>query len=102
MEIAFPYGEKKIPIDIPEKNVLVVAKAKEKKAGNENEIIENALENPLHSRKLEQLHGRTVIVVDDKTRPLPVKKILPSSRGTMWRAASAVICSPLRSSAVKP
>ena len=77
MEIAFPYGEKEIPIDIPEKNVLVVAKAKEKKAGNENEIIENALENPLHSRKLEQLHGRTVIVVDDKTRPLPVKKILP-------------------------
>ncbi len=77
MEIAFPYGEKKISIDIPEKNLLAVAQAKEKRAGDEHEIMEKALENPLRSRKLEQMHGSTVIVVDDKTRPLPVKKILP-------------------------
>lgn len=77
MEITFPYGERAIPIDIPEKNLLAVAQAKEMKAGNEHETIERALESPLNSKKLEQMEGRMVIVIDDKTRPLPAQKILP-------------------------
>ena len=77
MEVSFPYGRKNIVIDIPEKNLLKVAEAKEKKAGNEEEIIKKAIENPVNAKKLEKLKGKIAIVVDDKTRPCPTKKLLP-------------------------
>lgn len=77
MEVSFPYGKRNITIDIPEKNLLKVIKAKEKKAENEEELIKKAIENPINSKKLEKLKGKIAIVVDDKTRPCPTKKILP-------------------------
>lgn len=77
MEVSFPYGKKFIKLDIPEKNLLKFVKVKEKKAENEKEIIEKALDNPIECKKIEKFEGNGVIVIDDKTRPLPSKKILP-------------------------
>ena len=77
MEVSFPYGKKSIIVNIPEKNLLKIVEAKEKKAGNEEEIIRKAIEEPINTKKLEKLKGKIAIVVDDKTRPCPTKKILP-------------------------
>lgn len=77
MEVSFPYGKKSIIVNIPEKNLLKIVEAKEKKAGNEEEIIRKAIEEPINAKKLEKLKGKIAIVVDDKTRPCPTKKILP-------------------------
>ncbi len=73
MEISFPYGKKKIEIDIPKKNLIKLIKAKEKKVENEEEIIQKALKG----KNLKKFEGKIAIVVDDKTRPCPTKKILP-------------------------
>ncbi len=73
MLVSFPYGKKEIKLDIPEKNLIKVIRAKEKKAENEEETIKKALSNS----KLENLKGKIAIVVDDITRPCPTKKILP-------------------------
>ncbi len=77
MEISFPYGKKSIAVDVPEKNLFKLVESKEKKAGNEEEIIKNAIESSPERKKLEKLHGKIAVVVDDKTRPCPTKKILP-------------------------
>ena len=77
MEVSFPYGKRNIVIDIPEKNLIKVAKPKEKEAKNEEELIRKAVENPINAKKLEKLKGKIAIVVDDKTRPCPTKRILP-------------------------
>ncbi|KAA0000009.1 MAG: nickel-dependent lactate racemase [Thermoplasmata archaeon] len=75
MEISFPYGKKSITLDIPEKNLVKLVEAKEKEAENDEEIIKNAIEQ--NAKKLEKLKGKVAVVVDDKTRPCPTKKILP-------------------------
>lgn len=77
MEISFPYGKRFIKIDIPEKNLLKFVRAKERKGEDETEIIKKALENPIECKEIEKFEGNGVIVIDDKTRPLPSKKILP-------------------------
>ncbi len=77
MEISFPYGKEKIVMDIPEKNLLKVVEAKEKRVENEDEVIQKALDTPINSRKLEKMKGKIAVVVDDKTRPFPAKKVLP-------------------------
>ncbi len=77
MEVSFPYGKKEIVIDIPERNLVKIVEAKEREAGNEAEIIENELNKPENAKILRKLKGKIAIVVDDKTRPCPTKKILP-------------------------
>jgi len=77
MEVTFPYGKEEIVVDIPEKNLVKVVQAKEKKAENEEQIIEKALNEPANLKILKKLKGKIAIVVDDKTRPCPTKKILP-------------------------
>lgn len=77
MNVSFPFGKKGIIVDIPDRNLLKLVRANEKKVSDENAIIKYALEHPINSKPLEKLNGKTVIVVDDKTRPLPTKKILP-------------------------
>ena len=73
MEVLFPYGKGGLGIDIPDKNVLKVVEAKEIRAENEGEIIEKGLD----FESLKKFRGKIAIVVDDKTRPCPTKKILP-------------------------
>lgn len=73
MEVIFPYGKSKLGIDIPEKNILEIVEANEISIKNEEEIIEKAIDR----EKLKKFKGKIAIVVDDKTRPCPTKKILP-------------------------
>lgn len=77
MLVSFPYGRKSIEIDIPDENLLKVIEAREKRARDEEEIIKKAIEDPINSKKLKEMKGRIVVVVDDKTRPCPTKRILP-------------------------
>jgi len=77
MEVSFPYGKKEIIIDIPEKNLLKIVEAKEKRVEDEDHLIEKVLDEPSHSRKLAKMKGKIAVVVDDKTRPFPSKRILP-------------------------
>ncbi len=77
MEIEFPYGKNEIVVDVPEKNLLHLVRAREKRVDDEEEILIKAMENPINSKKLEKFKGRIAVVVDDKTRPFPSKKVLP-------------------------
>jgi len=77
MEISFPYGKESITIDIPEKNLLKIVEAKEKSVENEDELIEKVLNEPMNSKILQKMRGKIAVVVDDKTRPFPAKKVLP-------------------------
>jgi len=79
MEIKFPYGKKEISLSIPKENVVGMVKGKEIKPSMPlDDLLKNALSHPLGTKKISEMNGKNVVVVvDDKTRPLPTKKILP-------------------------
>ena len=77
MEIACPFGKRAVALDIPDENIVTVVEGTEKTAGDERALMERALEHPINGPRLEDLSGRAVVVVDDKTRPLPAQKMLP-------------------------
>ena len=80
MLISFPYPEID-PVDIPEKNLLgVFSPSIVKVEKSEEQIIEEALSDPIGSLPLSQMlkgRERVLVVVDDYTRSTPVQKILP-------------------------
>jgi nickel-dependent lactate racemase len=79
MRISFPYPDID-SLDIPEKNLLgVFSPSKLNMEETEEEVIERAFLQPIGSEPLSQiLKGckNVLIVVDDYTRPTPVKPIL--------------------------
>jgi nickel-dependent lactate racemase len=80
-EIVFPYGKSSIPINIPTKNLIGVARSTQL-AGlrDENAAINDALNHPINSLCLEQMispGNKVCIIVDDITRPTPTSKLLP-------------------------
>jgi len=84
MEISLPYGKKELFIDIPKGNLLDVIKPKKFKSRRKpRDIIEDALQNPIGTKRIEEIikkkgkKDRVVIVVDDHTRPCPTYEILP-------------------------
>lgn len=76
-----PYGNTEIWIDIPpECRVNVIKPVNVRAVDDEIGLIENALENPINSRRLSEIaeHGKkAVIIVSDTTRPTPTAKLLP-------------------------
>jgi len=81
MEIELPYGETKLRVDVPEKNLAGVILphdiSPEKSA---REMIVTALEQPMGSLPLSKIaKGKrdAVIVVDDNTRPCPTWEMMP-------------------------
>lgn len=68
-------------VSIPKENLLGIIRTKELKSpNNPTTLIETALQNPIGTRRLEKMtkpKDSVVIVVDDHTRPLPVKILLP-------------------------
>jgi nickel-dependent lactate racemase len=79
MRIQLPYGKTHVSLDVPDRNILKVIKPNIiKSEKNCKEIIADALENPINSKRLRDIKGKKfVIVVDDSTRPCPTKKLLP-------------------------
>lgn len=79
MRIQLPYGKTLAPVDVPDRNLLDIIRPNILEPKKDyREIIKDALENPINSKKLRDIKGKKfVIVVDDSTRPCPTKKLLP-------------------------
>ncbi|MBN2013586.1 MAG: nickel-dependent lactate racemase [Candidatus Altiarchaeota archaeon] len=84
MRIKLPYGGKKLPLDVPDENLLGVLKPKGVRVDKSpRKIIEDALDNPVGTEKLAEIIAKkekkhkVAIVVDDHTRPCPTAEMLP-------------------------
>ena len=75
------YGKSMIDIEVPEDRVVGVADLNRVEGvENEGAEIERALDNPIGHGDFsswKKKEKRTVVVVDDNTRPTPVHKVLP-------------------------
>lgn len=78
-----PYSKNGMSIDIPDKNFLDIlqSKAHQYKANlDQNTIVEKSMDNPIGSKKLEELakgKNNVVIITSDHTRPVPSRVTLP-------------------------
>lgn len=78
-----PYYKGEMEIEIPDENLndVLISKAADYKTNlKEEEIVEEALDNPIGSKSLEELvKGKKsmVIITSDHTRPVPSKITLP-------------------------
>lgn len=81
MRIEIPYGHEHTAIDIPDDNILeIIRTEKPRHSEDEQNIILEALRNPIASKPLCELaKGKrsAAIVVSDVTRPCPSYKFLP-------------------------
>jgi lactate racemase len=81
MKIPFLYGKGELQVTCPDSNVLaVVAPGSIPEAGNELELVRNAVLNPIGCKRLSQIAkpGDTVaIVTDDHARPVIGWKVVP-------------------------
>ena len=81
--IKIPYYKETIDIHVAEENLkaVITAKMHEYKAEKgEKELVEDALANPIGSKKLSELavgKNKIVIVTSDHTRAVPSKLTLP-------------------------
>ena len=80
-EIPFLYGKEELNISCPEKNILsVVAPGAMPKGKNEEELVRNALKNPIGSKPLTKIAkpgDKVAIVTDDHARPHVGCKMMP-------------------------
>ena len=78
-----PYYKGMMEIDIPEKNLLGVLESKANKyriSKTQEEIVEEALDNPIGSNSLEEIvkgKNTLTLITSDHTRPVPSKVTLP-------------------------
>lgn len=81
MKILLQYGKDTIELDIPDKNLCFNLSRNDFPAPeNEEDEIRRAMENPVSSDRLKDLaksDSSVVIMVDDRTRMTPQKRILP-------------------------
>jgi nickel-dependent lactate racemase len=80
VKIDIPYGrERKLPLIIPERNLVGVVYPNAVKCGNDLDTILNALKTPIGGKSLDKfLNGarNILVVVNDATRPTPSAKML--------------------------
>lgn len=81
MKVTIPYGKDEVSFDVPDKNFCELLEPSEPHFSNDEDlVIEEALDNPIGSKRLEEIvkGKKTVsIICDDMSRPTPVHKILP-------------------------
>ena len=81
MNITIPYGSDKVSFNVPDENFCELLEPSCPVFNNdEDKIINDALENPIGTDKLEKIveGKKTVsIICDDMARPTPVYKIMP-------------------------
>ena len=81
--IKFPYGKTHLEANISEKHlkgVLLSHLNEYVPTKSENELVEEALTNPIESKGLSELSvgkKNIVIICSDHTRPVPSKIIIP-------------------------
>ena len=81
MKTTIPYHKTRMPIEIPDKNLVCTLTAHHAEVnGTEQEIVERAMDNPIGSQSLEELvrgKKRMVIISSDHTRPVPSRVTMP-------------------------
>lgn len=83
-EVKLPFGKEKISVTIPDErfNGTLVSQASSYKAEKgQEELVKEALANPINSKPLRELvkgKKNIVMIASDHTRPVPSKVILPS------------------------
>ncbi len=81
--VKFPYGRQTLSCNIPDENLLGVLRSRihsYKPIADQQTLVEQAMENPIGSPKLEELvkdKENIVIIASDHTRPVPSKVIMP-------------------------
>ena len=75
MNISFGFGQSTVQLNIPDKNLLKVLEANPiQMIGDESEIVQKALQNPIQSRRLNEIvrkGEKIAIITSDITRPMP-------------------------------
>jgi nickel-dependent lactate racemase len=88
--IRIPYGSQTISASIPRANyVETISPRLVRPPGDEEALIQAALDHPIGSPRLEELvrpGDRVAVVVDDYTRPTPADRILPHVLDRLHRA----------------
>ena len=79
--LRYPYGKGELKVTVPEENLIAVVEPRDR-PGVEDEIseIRKAMMNPIASRRLVEIakpDSTVAIVVDDHTRPITARKIVP-------------------------
>ena len=83
MRFLLPYHKTKLPVEIDDNNFVgsLVSKVEDYRPGKTpQELVEDSLENPIGSPKLEELvkGKKSIVIIDsDHTRPVPSKIITP-------------------------
>lgn len=83
MQLAFPYGKETLKIDVADdrlQGVLVSNLHHYTAEKSQLELVEEALQNPIGSKKLSELSvgkNKIVLIASDHTRPVPSKVIVP-------------------------
>lgn len=81
--VSFLYGKEKIEYSFKDDELLAVLESSinsYKPEYSENELIKNAMENPIGTKRLRELakgKNNIVIIASDHTRPVPSKLIIP-------------------------
>jgi len=82
-KIKIPYSKQFLEVEIPDKNLVVILESKAHAyivESTQQEIVNKALDNPIGSKKLEELvkgKKNLVLITSDHTRPVPSKVTLP-------------------------
>ncbi|MCB2357632.1 nickel-dependent lactate racemase [Clostridium estertheticum] len=82
-KLKIPYSKRFLEIEIPDKNLVAILESKAhdyKVESTQEDIVNNALDNPIGSVKLEELvkgKKNLVLITSDHTRPVPSKVTLP-------------------------
>lgn len=81
MKVNLPYGKEVIEMVLPEGSDILTSKATEyKREKTEEELVQEALENPIGSKRVSELardKKNIVVITSDHTRPVPSKVTLP-------------------------
>ncbi len=81
MKVKLPYGKEEIELELPENADVLVSKAGQlKREKSQEELVQEALENPIGSARVSELakgKKKIVVITSDHTRPVPSKVTLP-------------------------
>jgi nickel-dependent lactate racemase len=82
-KVKIPYNKRFLEVELPDKNLIGILESKAhafKVENTQEEIVNEALDNPIGSVKLEELvkgKKNIVIITSDHTRPVPSKITMP-------------------------
>ena len=79
LRVGIPYGRETINVQIEEQNIGEIVFPNEVKIGNEEQLLEQALANPISSKKFDEFINDAkdiLFLVNDATRPTPTAKVL--------------------------